>query len=366
MERACMKSAPFIVCIFLLSCIRQITPPIRNVPPLLVVEGMITTDSTPYSVNLSYSGPYTNTYEVGLDTNKYFIPDAKVTIENDLGDSTTCTWVGLGTYQSTDPSFVGTVGRTYTLKVYLSNGLIYQSKPETIAAVPPIDSLTLFYDTTYITDVRPNQYIISVNTLDPAMNRNYYRWTAFGYVARKSWGGGCLPTPYWSGCGDPFSCLCHALCDSYLADNQANILSDQFINGREIIQPVFYVPIYWLGKDFIQVNQYSISQDAYIFWQQYQAQTNRTGSILDPLPAPLTGNIFNTADTSDVALGLFSASAVTTKKLVIIPFNLQQYWLESIAGQFIEKGDCQVVYPGALPDDTDAPGWENAQVIELH
>ena len=354
-----------LILILSFSCVRKISPPIRESAATLVVEGTITTDSTPYSINLSYSGSFTNLFEVSQNLSKYYITDAKVTIEDNLGDSTSCKWIGLGTYQSTDSNFVGIVGRTYTLKIYLTNGKVYVSKPETITAVPPIDSLTIFHDTTHITDVRPDQFIISVNTLDQPATKNYYRWTASGYIARKSWGGSCAF--YWAPCGDPFSCLCHAQCDVYSADNDINILSDQLINGREIVQPAFYVPIYWFGKDYVQINQYSLSQNAYIFWQQYLTQTNLTGSVLDPQPAPLLGNIYNQSDSSDIALGFFSASAVATKKIIIIPFFIQLYWLESVAGQFIKQGDCQVVYPNALPDnDTGAPGWENAQVIELH
>jgi hypothetical protein len=347
------------------SCVRKINPPIRQADSKLVVEGMITTDPAPYSIKLSYSGSFTNLYNLSQTFTKYYITDAKVTIEDDLGDSTPCEWIGLGTYQSTDSNFVGIIGRTYILKIYLTNGKVYVSKPETITAVPPIDSLTIFHDTTHITDVRPDQFIISAHTHDQPGPKNYYRWTASGYIARKSWGGSCS-FPYGP-CGDPFSCLCHAQCDVYSADNDVNILSDQLIDGREIVQPAFYVPIYWFGKDFVQVDQYSLSQDAYIFWQQYLAQTNRTGSVLDPEPAPLLGNIYNKSDSSDIALGFFSASAVATKKIIIIPFFIQLYWLESITGQFIKQGDCQLVYPNALPDDdTGAPGWENAQVIELH
>ena len=169
------------------SCIRSVTVPIRNVQPKLVVEGWITTDPPPYSINLSYSGKFTSAYQTDLDSQQY-IYDAKVTIEDDLGDSTTCIQSVNGTYLSTDSNFVGTIGRTYTLKIYLSNGMIYQSKPEKITPVPPIDSVTLVYDSSYIAEVRPSQIIVSINTHDPPDTTNYYRWTASGYVTRKSWG----------------------------------------------------------------------------------------------------------------------------------------------------------------------------------
>jgi hypothetical protein len=74
------------------------------------------------------------------------------------------------------------------------------------------------------------------------------------------------------------------------------------------MKKLFYVLISFLltiNYCFAQLNQ-----DIYLFWQQYLQQTNRTGSILDPLPASLIGNIHNATDSNDVALGYFETSAV--------------------------------------------------------
>jgi hypothetical protein len=350
--------------LFLYSCVRNVTVPVRTVPPILVVEGWITTDPPPYSINLSYSGNFTSTYQADIDSNQQFITDARVTIEDDLGDSTSCTRSVNGTYLSSDSNFIGTVGRTYTLKIYLSNGMIYLSKQEKIASVPPIDSVTLAYDSSYIAEIRPTQIIVSVNTHDPPGIANYYRWTASGYITRKSWG---VPCTFGSPpCNDPYSCTCSAFCEQLVNNNQINVLSDQFTDGNEITeQPVFYSPVYWFGYHYIQIKQYSISQQAYLFWEQYLAQTNRTGSILDPLPAPLTGNIYNQADSNDIALGLFSASAAFTKKIIIIPYFLQTYLLESTASFYIKPGDCHFDYPNSLEDDAIPEGWEDAEVIDF-
>ena len=124
MNRTFTKYILGITALLFYSCIRNVTVPIRNVQPTLVVEGWITTDPPPYSINLSYSGKFTSAYQTNLDSQQY-IYDAKVTIEDDLGDSTTCLQSVKGTYLSSDASFVGTIGRTYTLKIYLSNGLVY-------------------------------------------------------------------------------------------------------------------------------------------------------------------------------------------------------------------------------------------------
>ena len=345
------------------SCIRSVTVPIRNVQPTLVVEGGITTDPPPYSVNLSYSGKFTSAYQTNLDSQQY-IYDAKVTIKDDLGDSTSCMQSVNGTYLSTDSNFIGTIGRTYTLIIYLSNGMVYQSKPEKITPVPPIDSVTLVYDSSYIAEVRPSQIIVSINTHDPPDTSNYYRWTASGYVQRKSWGEPCgFGAPP---CYNPYVCVCAAFCDQLIVGDQINIFSDQFSDGHEIIgQKVFYSPIYWYGYHYIEIKQNSISRQTYQFWEQYQAQTNRTGSILDPLPASLIGNIYNQADSNNLALGLFSASATYSKKIIIKPEFIQTYWLEVSASFYIEMGSCQMVYPNTLPNDAVPQGWEDAEVIEM-
>lgn len=342
-------------------CIKEIAAPIRHSTPVLVVEGSITTEPAPYTIQLSYSGSFT-TSEV--DSNQIFVDDAIVMIRDENGDSTVCNRVFPGTYQSIDPGFVGKVGHTYSITIHLANGKTYVSKPETILPVSPVDSVSIVYDSSTIYDVRPNQFIVSAHSHDPVDSQNYYRWTASGYVARKSWGEPC--TPFSPPCADPYMCKCYALCAQYVEENRINILSDKLVNGREITQEVFHSPIYWYGKHFLEIKQYSLTRDAYYFWQQYITQTTRTGSILDPLPASLLGNIYNESDSNDIALGLFSASAVFVKKVIIVPYSYQEYWLRSTASEFIKQGDCHLAYPNSLPDLEEPSGWQNADVIEFH
>jgi hypothetical protein len=343
------------------SCVRTVNVPIRNVAPILVVEGMVTNEAPPYNIRLSYSGQFKNIYE---DSAIHYIQDAQVSIKDDAGDSVSCAWVGNGNYETADSTFRGTVGRSYILTIRLSNGKTYISKPAKMEAVVPIDSISVFYDNT-IGDIRPTQLIISANTQDPPGIHNYYRWTAYGYIPRKSVGDDCEPPGAPPGACLPYLCQCHALCEQLLRNDQVNILSDKYIDGQNIQQPVFYSPVYWHGKHFIEIKQQSLSQSDYQYWQRYLEQTNRTGSILDPLPSSITGNIYNQSDSADLALGLFSASGIITKKVTILPFFLQDYLLVSVASTYILNGDCHFVFPNSLPDDADAPGWETAQLIEM-
>ena len=353
------------VCLLLTTCVRQVTVPIRNANPILVVQGLISTAPGPYTINLSYSGPYSNSLQAMQQDSMYFISDAKVVIRDDRGDSTNCSYMSFGNYLSNNPQFIGTIGRTYILAIYLSNGQEYLSKPETIQPVPPIDSLSFGYDSAGLTNILPPPLVVTVNTHDPGNGPHYYKWSASGYYPRKSWGDPC--DPYFDPpCTNPYMCTCFALCEqANTAVSEINIFSNQFSGGKEIIKPVYYSPVYWFGDHYVEIDQYSLTLDSYHFWEQYLAQSDRTGSILDPLPSPVIGNVYNAGDSSDLALGIFSASDVFKKKVVLVPLFLQEYELQSVAGQYILMGDCQATYPNALPDETAPPAWDSAQVINI-
>jgi len=358
----------YAVCFFYLllaTCVKQVKVPTRYVKPILVVQGLITSAPGPYTVNLSYSGPYSNSLQATQQDSTYFITDAKVMIRDDLDDSALCSYTSFGNYLSDDPQFIGTIGRTYTLAIYLSNGQNYLSKRETIQPVSPIDSLSFGYDSAGLTNILPPPLEVTVNTHDPGNGPHYYSWSASGYYPRKSWGYPC-DSPSDPPCTNPFMCTCYALCEqANTAVSQINVFSNQFSGGKEIIKPVYYSPVYWFGNHYVEIDQYSLTLESYQFWEQYLAQSDRTGSILDPLPSPVVGNIYNASDSSDVALGIFSASDVFEKKVVLVPDFLQQYELESVAGQYILHGDCQMTYPNALPDEMAPAAWDSAQVVTI-
>jgi hypothetical protein len=76
-------------------------------------------------------------------------------------------------------------------------------------------------------------------------------------------------------------------------------------------------------------------------------QLTRTGSIFDPLPAPVEGNIFLKSNPNKLALGYFGASAVSRKRLVIVEGNEAKMQRIEVSSQvFIPTGGCTLVFPG--------------------
>lgn len=339
-------------------CIKRVNVETRNEKPILVVEGSITTDSVPYSVRLSYSGPFTLVRDI---PEELLVDDAIVSIIDNQGNTTLLAYKDSGLYQTTDPNYVGVVGRSYHVSILLKDGTNYISKPELIKPVQPIKKISGNFINDFSIEL-PTYLNINVDVQDPPGEENYYRWTFFSYIMRQTRG---VP------CG--FQCINFQFCYQGQVDNEIRILSDQFINGNEIkSQSVGRTYIYTYGNPYTEITQHSISREAYQFWKRYQDQQLRTGSILDPLPAAIKGNVYNAANNAEFALGYFSASAVTKRKVIFRPIGITEYLLDISARHHIPADfiACFDYYTNSIsfPDGVyppAPPGWENAEQIDV-
>lgn len=330
----------FVVLLAVAACIDRIDLPIRTEEPRLVIDGQITNEAPPYSLSLTYSGVYGGGDGNPLPNNRY-VAAAQVRIADDQGRSAVFAERGLGVYQTFDDTFRGQVGRTYSLTVVLSDGKRYVTQPETMPAVPAIDSVSAqLIRTDHV--ATPYLFAYGVNTQDPASERNFYRWTAYGYTSRQSTGVPCS-------LGSP--AICFDRCWVPVSSTDIVLFSDDAINGKPIRnRRVFLLPVYSLAPQFVEVQQYGLTRDNYQFWQLYRQQSTRTGTIFDPLPAPIAGNVVNAADPSDRARGYFAVTSVVRWRVRAQNFNVPFYSAVAsrIAGQLLPQGDCRRTY-GPVP-----------------
>ena len=341
--------AAITVCILISACIKQAKLDYRTPEKTLVVEGLLLTDSTPCKVSLSYSGLFN---ENGGQL-KEPITDASVFVYDDTNDSLKLTSDVAGNYRDISQEFHATAGRSYFIKIFLSNGETYASIPEKIA--PVVQNFEL--DSIGVSDATgiPQLYgaDVRINIQDPPNETNYYRWISVDYLSRKATGVPC-------GFGPP----CDAYCYQLFNDSTVRILSDKNVNGNLIKdQSVLISPYYYYGKLFIEIKQLSLTREAFQFWQLYQQQTTRTGTIEDPLPSALNGNIYNMNDSTQLALGYFEASDVYSKKYTLAPQFIYGYYTLADVAQYIYPypGKCWDVYPNAMEDVPKA--WQNIPQI---
>lgn len=329
-----------------LACIDQVNLPVRTEAPRLVVEGQITNE-TPPSVRLTYTGNYTGAD--GQNLGIFYVRNAQVSLTDDQGRSVRLREMGLGTYQTSDTTFRGQVGRSYSLSIVLSDGKRYRTEPEQMPVVPVIDSISARLVRTGNL-AKPFAFAYGANTNDPANAKNYYRWTAYGYTTRLSEGVPCS-------LGNPS--LCNYRCWTLESTQVINIYSDDAINGRPLRnRQVFQLPVYAIGPQLIEIQQYGITQANYQFWKLYQQQNARTGSIFDPLPAPVTGNVINANDPTDRARGYFAVTSVTRRRLRQDTYNAPFYGALTsfISSQILPPRDCRETYGWQTPV-LEPPGW---------
>ena len=330
------------------ACIDRVELPIRAEEPRLVVEGQITNEAPPYTIRLTYTGKYSG--PDGQNPASQFADVAQVNLTDDGGRSVRLTWFGQGTYRTTDTTFRGRVGRSYGLSITLASGKRYTTKLEKMPAVPVIDSVSAKLARSKSL-VKPFATDYSVNTSDPAAEKNYYRWTGYGYTTRLSVGVPCS-------LGSPNKC--NYRCWTLVSTDVVNVYSDEAINGNPLRNRfVLQLPVYAEGPQLVEIQQYGMTQANYQFWKLFQQQNARTGSIFDPLPAPVVGNVINADDPTDRARGYFAVTSVSRKRLRqpgIPPAVFYPAVLSFISSQLIPDGDCRASY-GYNSPVIEPEGW---------
>ncbi len=243
----------------------------------LVVDGWFTDQNQTQSVRLTQTANFfSNEPNPGIS-------DALVILFDDTGELDTLAESDeeLGTYIT---SIVGIPGRSYFIYIRLPNGNEYASDPQLMRTVPKIDSIYAEFQ-----EENPFQdegFYIRIDTQEPQGVGDFYRWRQFINGVFQS-------TP-----------------------EDLVFASDEFVDGNPIIGFEVGSQPLQLG-DTCQIDQLSISREAFDYLALVQEQTLFQGSLFDPPPAPIRGNIQNLNDPSDEPLGFFGVSAVESASLII-------------------------------------------------
>jgi len=285
------------------SCITQFVPVIAEEKELLVVQGLITDSNETDTIKLSKSLP------VGQKGGTQPLTGFYVTLSDDIGNNYTLTEVKSGSY-ITPSSFRGAVGRQYTLHITSGsdfNNDHYVSNPMEMKPVPPIDSV--YYRKTVIEAA--NGFFkgvdgcqIYLDTHDPSGNCRYFRWDfAETWILR-------LLFP-----------VVNQTCWIKDRSHSINIKSTVAFNESKIVKlPVTYITNVTdrlTRKYSILVNQYSLNEDEYLYWERIQNIDVQVGGLYDVIPASVPSNMKCIEDTSEKVLGYFSVSAKSSKRLFI-------------------------------------------------
>ena len=328
-----MKLKSLIIVLIFLSFVHSCIDPIDfskgDDSTNLVVDGMITNEPGPYVVCLTRSSEYSKHRNISD-----FVERATVIISDDLGNYEILTETYIPGIYKTDPTGIrGIPGRNYKIEIETPDGKQYESDYELLTAVPEIDSI--YYERRQHQELDDNNIVqtfegfqIYIDTKDPENINNYYMWSWEGTHEVHT-----QPWDYMDGrIHAPKDCC--ATC--WVTENPGHIdvSDDKFLDGNQINKkPVTFVKIkdnsvarHFRGKYHIKVKQLSLTKEAFNYWSLIGEQISSSGSIFEPPPVPIIGNIENIKNHEEPVFGYFGASAISTKCIFIpeieAPFQL--------------------------------------------
>lgn len=307
-----MIKSPQIIGIILLAvishaCVETFYPDIEEYENILVVDGMVTDEKRPCLVRLSR----TFSYE---DFNASPESGATVIILDDKGLPFYLEETSPGNYYTDTSSFRGEAGSQYQLHIILADGKEYQSDYVMLKKAPPVEDLDVRYEEkeTSVQDVVTNGIQFYLNTYDPQNETRYYRWEW-----EETWE---FTVPMRApDKADRYKCWKSNVSRSIMLGNTNHLTSDRIID----------YPLHFVSDETnrlrilysLLVRQYAISQAAYEFWKMHDDLSENSGTLFDPIPTKVGGNIYNLTDPGEPVMGYFEASGVSTRR-VFVPNDL--------------------------------------------
>ncbi len=301
---------------FLVGCIDPYSPPeIEQAEAALVIDGFINVlDNSTIKLSRTQNLADTNAplQEVG----------ATLWVEDEQGTKFFLTEESAGVYKLQAQSFTAD---TYRLHIITSNSKEYVSDFERVTLSPAIDSISWS-----LTDDLGVQLYVS--THDTESTQGFYRWTfdetwqytsaaQSTYVYNKQTRNAEIRTD------DIYTCWrtgkssdVQIESTTRLSENRVSEYPLTYIKQND--ERLRY-------KYSIQVKQYSITQDAFNYWQQIKKTTEDLGTLFGPLPSQVTGNFKSVSNPSEPVIGYFTIGSVTSSR-IFIP------WQELIAPAFYD------------------------------
>ncbi|MFN3998757.1 DUF4249 domain-containing protein [Algoriphagus sp.] len=330
-----LKRLFYIILLLMTACIDPYKVEVPEGQQLLTVEGLIHSGPGPHAITLSRSATYGSMFE-GLIRP---ITGATVVVRDNEGRITFLT-EGVDSRGSyfTPAGFRAEIGKSYTLQIQTVEGKVYTSLPERVESVPRIENIEVKTVTIPVegeTNPRSGVQLIS-EIKDPADQNNFYFWRlgTSVHVLETS------PELFFireTRTLAPKDCCAICYKTEVTGNQSLFIAQDDNFNGLTTRIPAAFIEdngLRFVNRFRTDLKQYAISQDAYRFLRLVKQQADISGSIFDPPPATIRGNMISLDDPDEVVLGYFMAAGESSRRI------------------YINKSDLNFrQVPGVIPDD---------------
>lgn len=273
------------------TCVKAYNPKIEKYEHILVIDGTLTDDGTPPIVNISYSSKVS-----GSKTER--VSGAVAYIINSDGQKYYLSEKSKDTYTYTQSMFPVTVGASYQLVVE-HEGNVFKSTMEKLIPSSPITDISFEIKN----DGKGVNLLLSTKEIDSASQ--YYVWRL-----TETWK---FRSPIFSQKKSVNKEVCYASTKNELELGTTDLFSHNCFNRF----PFLYIPasspkLYY--RYSILVEQLSISRSSFIYLNHVKKTNETGGSLFDPIPANMNGNI---SSESAPVIGNFQVSSLQSKRIYI-------------------------------------------------
>jgi hypothetical protein len=281
----------------MISCVESYSPNITKYEEVFVVDGELTNLPGPYVVKLSKSYKL---YQKSGDP----VNGAHVKIIENTGLEVDLIEEGSGIYTTADNPFRGVVGNSYKLQIKLGNE-IYESGFEPLNNPIPIDSVYWEYQ---VHDNQQDGIQLLLDTHDPTNSTHYYAWyldETWKFIVPID----VAQHPDWK------------ICYRYNKSTNFNIATSARRNNDIVERHPLIFCNEETNRLYIRyttmVRQYALTETSYKFLKDIITVNQNQGTLFDPTPSSIIGNIKNIKDKDLPVLGYFLVAGASEKRIFI-------------------------------------------------
>jgi len=302
------------------TCIDPYTPVLKGYESLLVVEGLMTDEAIPYEVRLTRSIQ-------DEESVPERVTDATVYISDESGNKAYLGLTGSGSYVTNPAEFTGVTGKTYTLHIKTADGREYESDPAEMLPVPGIDNIYYEQDKEYSGDRSEllEGLRIYVDTEKGSGENQYLRWEY-----EETWKFKLTDFQRFDFISDTLILPIIEVKDiCWKTVKSSAIMEGSIVPGKD--DDLKKAPVCFIAPSrsdrltqqySILVKQYSLSREAFEFWNNLKKVNESGGSIFDEQPYLVISNVTCLNDPGERVLGYFQVSAVKQERMYITAHEL--------------------------------------------
>ncbi|GAB3637608.1 hypothetical protein GCM10027422_31980 [Hymenobacter arcticus] len=283
-------------------------PAVLDAPTsLLVVDGFINGNGRT-RIKLS------RTADLAATATPIIEKSAKLFLVDNLGVRYTLSEKTAGAYQS--DSLLLPAGRQYQLRITTSGGVTYESALVPLKVTPAIDKL--------VWQLAGDRVDIQVNARDDAQQSRFYRWQFVetwefnaGFRSNLEYFPGRVPFRRLIGkrVTPIYTCWRTERPTTIKQTNTTQLSQDALTSFTvlSILTKAERIKI----RYSVLVSQVAETAEEFAYYEQLRKNTEAVGTVNDPLPSQLTGNVHRVDNASEPVLGFVGAHTVQQQRLFI-------------------------------------------------